>query len=421
MPRYSSRRKNASKRERKRVRAAMPRDKRHLSHWAVRGTHDDYHRLRKHTENVRDRAPSYIHQQTLDKLQSANRRSMLENINSESWGGTWFTDGLSWLIDQVPTGWGWEWPKAIGQAALKPFRGDSLDETDQQYARLVEQSYRHYEGTAPDQFEHWQRQPEFDSDYVTVWDNEDGHRFISVRGTEFTNVKDLKEDWQIAQSGTSDNLIGGELKKILNHTKPDKVVDLGAHSLGTSLAFTAFQSDDSLQSGVLPVRATTSTRRTTGSATSSTLATPLAWATSARKGRPTSSTGTTGTQSRPTSSYSGVVKQGSPNMTRAPRRKSRLLKLKRKRTLKTTIMTEYRTTFFQWIWETITRWIWGTPSTRTPGSPTGSSELRPLTWSPHVKRPLRKQRMPNGRPPLAPKRQAIDMDDHFWDDVEMKD
>ena len=247
MPRYSSRRKNASKRERKRVRAAMPRDKRHLSHWAVRGTHDDYHRLRKHTENVRDRAPSYIHQQTLDKLQSANRRSMLENINSESWGGTWFTDGLSWLIDQVPTGWGWEWPKAIGQAALKPFRGDSLDETDQQYARLVEQSYRHYEGTAPDQFEHWQRQPEFDSDYVTVWDNEDGHRFISVRGTEFTNVKDLKEDWQIAQSGTSDNLIGGELKKILNHTKPDKVVDLGAHSLGTSLAFTAFQSDDTLQ------------------------------------------------------------------------------------------------------------------------------------------------------------------------------
>ena len=247
MPRYSSRRKNASKRERKRVRAAMPRDKRHLSHWAVRGTHDDYHRLRKHTENVRDRAPSYIHQQTLDKLQSANRRSMLENINSESWGGTWFTDGLSWLIDQVPTGWGWEWPKAIGQAALKPFRGDSLDETDQQYARLVEQSYRHYEGTAPDQFEHWQRQPEFDSDYVTVWDNEDGHRFISVRGTEFTNVKDLKEDWQIAQSGTSDNLIGGELRKILNHTKPDKVVDLGAHSLGTSLAFTAFQSDDTLQ------------------------------------------------------------------------------------------------------------------------------------------------------------------------------
>ena len=247
MPRYSSRRKNASKRERKRGRAAMPRDKRHLSHWAVRGTHDDYHRLRKHTENVRDRAPSYIHQQTLDKLQSANRRSMLENINSESWGGTWFTDGLSWLIDQVPTGWGWEWPKAIGQAALKPFRGDSLDETDQQYARLVEQSYRHYEGTAPDQFEHWQRQPEFDSDYVTVWDNEDGHRFISVRGTEFTNVKDLKEDWQIAQSGTSDNLIGGELKKILNHTKPDKVVDLGAHSLGTSLAFTAFQSDDTLQ------------------------------------------------------------------------------------------------------------------------------------------------------------------------------
>ena len=73
MPRYSSRKKNAAARERKRVRAQMPRDKRHLSHWAVRGTHDDYARLRKHVETVRPRAPSYLQPETLDSLQQSTR------------------------------------------------------------------------------------------------------------------------------------------------------------------------------------------------------------------------------------------------------------------------------------------------------------------------------------------------------------
>ena len=247
MPRYSSRKKNAATRERKRVRAQMPRDKRHLSHWAVRGTHDDYARLRKHVETVRPRAPSYLQPETLDSLQGATRRSMLQDINNESWGGSWFGDSLSWLIDQIPNGWGWEWPKALGQAALKPFRGDSLDETDQQYARLVNQGYLQFEGTGNDKYEHWQRQAEFDSNYVTVWDNEDGHRFVSVRGTEFDNPEDLRHDAEIVQRGAPQNVIGEELRTILDNTKPDKVVDLGAHSLGTSLALTAFQADDTLQ------------------------------------------------------------------------------------------------------------------------------------------------------------------------------
>ena len=161
-------------------------------------------------------------------------------------GGGWYSDALAWLIDQVPDSPGWDWAKGLGQAALKPFRGDSLDETDQQYARLTDQSYKHYEGTAADQFEHWQRQSEFDSDYMTVWDNEDGHRFIAVRGTK-PNLRDIGEDVKIAMQGQPDNLIGEELRRVLDHTAPDKTVDLGAHSLGTSLALTAFQEDDTLQ------------------------------------------------------------------------------------------------------------------------------------------------------------------------------
>ena len=190
MPRYNSRAKSKKQRERKRVRAAMPRDKRHLSHWAVRGSHADYAKFRKHVADVQDRAPSYLEGQALGDLGSATRRSMLENIHKEPWGGGWYSDALAWLIDQIPGSPKWDWAKGLGQASLKPFRGDSLDETDQAYARLTDQSYKHYEGTVHDQFEHWQRQGEFDSNYMTVWDNEDGHRFIAVRGTT-PNLQDL--------------------------------------------------------------------------------------------------------------------------------------------------------------------------------------------------------------------------------------
>ena len=138
---------------------------------------------------------------------------MLENIHNEPWGGGWFSDGLAWSIDQVPSGWGWDWVKGLGQAALKPFRGDSLDETDQQYARLVNEAYKEERDT---QFEHWQHVSEFDSDYVSVYDNEDGHRFVAVRGTK-VNLKDLAQDVKITMQGQPDNLIGDELRRILDH------------------------------------------------------------------------------------------------------------------------------------------------------------------------------------------------------------
>ena len=245
MPKYNTRKKTAAKRERKRIRAQMPRDKRHLSHWAVRGTSDDYARFRKHVGQVRHTAPKYVDERALNELQNVSRRSMLGNLNKEPWGGGWFSDGLAWIVNQIPDRWGWKWAKSLGNAALKPFRGDSLDETDQQYARLVNEAYKTDEDRDA-QFEHWQHVPEFDSNYITVYDNEDGHRFIAVRGTKI-NARDLGEDVKIMAAGEPDNLIGEELRRILDHTAPDKTVDLGAHSLGTSLSLTAFQNDDTLQ------------------------------------------------------------------------------------------------------------------------------------------------------------------------------
>ena len=246
MPKYRSRSRSRKERERKRVRAQIPRDKRKLAHWAVRGTHKDYDKLRKHVGSVRPDAPSYIHPGALDRLQTATRRSMLQNIDEETRNDHFYTDGLAWAIDKVPRGAGFDWMKKLGQAALKPFRGDSLSEVDEQYARLTDQSYTDYEGVPADAFEGWQRQPEFDSNYLTVWDNDDGHRFVAVRGTK-PNVSDVYQDLKIAQTGAPDNLVGADLRRVLDHTEPSRIVDVGSHSLGTSLLLTAFEHDDTMQ------------------------------------------------------------------------------------------------------------------------------------------------------------------------------
>ena len=246
MPRYRSRSKSRAAREKKRVRAQVPRDKRKLSHWAVRGSHKDYQKLREHATKLAPDRPSYVTDEALQLLQNADRRSMLEATHKRD--NHWFTDGLAWLLDQVPRGAGVDWLKGLGQAGLKPFRGDHLTEVDEQYARLVNEAYKKSEERDA-RFEHWNHQKEFDSNYVTVYDNDDGDRFIAVRGTKM-NVQDLAEDAIIGFEGRPQNLIGDELKRVLDHTEPGRTVDIGGHSLGTSLILTAFDNDDTLQNRV---------------------------------------------------------------------------------------------------------------------------------------------------------------------------
>jgi len=244
MPHYRSRSRSRKIREKKRIRAQVPRDKRKLSHWAVRGSHKDYQKLRDHATKLAPNRPSYVTDGALDLLQNANRRSLIEATHEHD--NHWFTDGLAWMLDQVPSGVGFDWFKGLGQAGLKPFRGDHLSEVDEQYARLVNEAYK--EGADPT-FEHWQHQREFDSNYITVYDNEDNHRFVAVRGTKM-NLTDLGQDALIGFEGRPHNLIGDEIKRVLDNTEPGRIVDVGGHSLGTSLILTAFDNDDSLQDRV---------------------------------------------------------------------------------------------------------------------------------------------------------------------------
>ena len=60
---------------------------------------------------------------------------MAESVHEDT-----FLDSLAWLIDQVPSG-GWGWIKDLAQGALKPFRGDAVNEEDELYAMILDQAY----------------------------------------------------------------------------------------------------------------------------------------------------------------------------------------------------------------------------------------------------------------------------------------
>ena len=137
----------------------------------------------------------------------------------------------------------------VRQYALKPFRGENLTEVDEQYARILDAGYKN-----PDVREAevlgWTRVPEMDSEYLSVWDNPDGHRFIAVRGTKWSHSQDVLRDLDIVRRGRTDNAIGDDLQKIIDATEPSRIVDVAAHSLGTVLLLEAFHANKDLQSRI---------------------------------------------------------------------------------------------------------------------------------------------------------------------------
>jgi len=247
MPSYTSRRRKSIQRNAARIKKSISRDRRAVMHWAARGTKADHQKLRDHAKKVQHRVPSYVDQKVVDSIaEQGSRRHLAENAHD----GT-FLDGLAWVVDQIP-GTGWTWIKQAVQGAMKPFRGDSITEEDELYALLLDQAYK---DDPKDSLGQWQRQPEFGSNFVQVYDSVDGHRFIAVRGTKAKGswdelAPDLQQDAGLAVGLDPDNIVGAQIARVLDNTRPGTIVDVGAHSLGTSLVAKAYNEDDDLQDRV---------------------------------------------------------------------------------------------------------------------------------------------------------------------------
>jgi hypothetical protein len=178
-----------------------------------------------------------------------DRLTMIEEIqNSEEHNVSagWFLDGVNWLLDKVP--WGnWMWPVSAAQSTINAQKGDGLNEVDEQYARLVGATYGPID-ERPFVIDHWKRQVQFDSAYISVWDSLDSHRLIAVRGTQ--GSADWGEDILVGLTGSPHNLLHRDLLEILAGTPKDTVVDLAAHSLGTSLSLQAYRNSKPIYNAI---------------------------------------------------------------------------------------------------------------------------------------------------------------------------
>ena len=232
---------SAQKKKRRRYPKRLPRDPRKLFRWAARGSDADYEKLRALARKARRSLPAHINSDAYERLENIDRLTMIEEIQAHEQhdvSAGLLLDACNWLLDKVP--WGnWLWPVSAAQSTINAQKGDGLNEVDEQYARLVGATYGGIENR-PYVIDHWKRQVQFDSSYVSVWDNLDGHRLIAVRGTE--GSADIGEDILVGVTGRSTNLIGSELLDILAATPEGTVVDLAAHSLGTSLALESYSS-----------------------------------------------------------------------------------------------------------------------------------------------------------------------------------
>ena len=239
MPSYRTRDSKTKKRVQRKYAKRLPRDPKKLFRWAARGAPSDYEKLRKLARRARNSVPEHIDKAAYQMLEHVDRLRMIEQIQASEEhdisAGAFF-DAVNWLFDKIP--WGnWIWPVSAAQSSINAQKGDGLNEVDEQYARLVGATYGEVQ-ERPYVIDHWKRQVAYDSEYVSVWDNPDGHRLIAVRGTQ--GVADIGQDVLVGITGNSTNRIGSELLHILAATPQGTVVDLAAHSLGTSLALEAY-------------------------------------------------------------------------------------------------------------------------------------------------------------------------------------
>ena len=251
MPRYRSRSKSRERKARRAARAKVPREKRKLLHWAVKGTKADYERLRKHAHKalMGGQLPGYLEPLAMEDLSNATRSTLTHALHQkQAHMGGGLADSIAHLLDKVP-GHSWSWHNALTQAALRPFRGDSLTEQDEMYARLVKAGY-HGEAERPEEAQGYTRQKEFDGKYVSVWDSPDDHRMIVVRGTKPTHGEDWAQNARIMMHGKPHDLVGDELRRVLEQTKSGTVIDVASHSLGTSLTLEAYTANPGMQNRI---------------------------------------------------------------------------------------------------------------------------------------------------------------------------
>ena len=121
-----------------------------------------------------------------------------------------------------------------GEKEIKP-----ISPFQQDIARLIQGTYQ---DTRPETISQWSRIDNLDTEYGSYWTDSKGHYVLTVRGTKL-HWKDIYADLKIA--GGSQKLRDGSLEESMqqfNREFPHQKLIIGAHSLGTQLAWNGITS-----------------------------------------------------------------------------------------------------------------------------------------------------------------------------------
>jgi hypothetical protein len=117
-----------------------------------------------------------------------------------------------------------------------------LTDEDQFMAKVLKAGYE-VQGSRVQRVNGFERVAQFDSNYVSVWDDVDGgkrKRIIIVRGTKGLSMADWYQNAHIALTGRPQDLVSEELVNILKLTVKGTNVRVAGHSLGSSLITRAY-------------------------------------------------------------------------------------------------------------------------------------------------------------------------------------
>ena len=157
---------------------------------------------------------------------------------------TSITQKIKTALDWVPFK-KYMWWNYAAQAVLRPYDASPLTEFDSFMARMVKAGYNLPKERAAIS-EGYTRNMKYDSKYVSVWDR-DNHRIIVVRGTKPSHGKDWYQNAKIAYKGRPEDLVSKLMKQIVDETDKNSRIVIAAHSLGTSLALEALNSNPGLK------------------------------------------------------------------------------------------------------------------------------------------------------------------------------
>ena len=196
----------------------------------------------------------HIHQQAFQDIINADRQQLIHGLWSEQSSrhkgeevGGGLGDAFNYIGEKI-AGLGhatWSPIKSLWNFSQNAFHymthSNTISAHTKMCARMVKETYKKDIDERADHIGPFQRQKDLSNKWLDVWKSDDTHQvFVSVRGSQD------RSDWLVDNVGIATgqgprDLIGADLKQILEKYQDDYQTEISGHSLGAALVATGIK------------------------------------------------------------------------------------------------------------------------------------------------------------------------------------